>query len=67
MNKVISNYNSKIDKQSEKLLKFIKKNNIKLIRAESLTAGMIVSSLVNHPETSNNIYGGISIYSNMVP
>lgn len=58
----ISDYNLLIDKQCKQLLKIIKKNNILLITAESLTAGMIVSSLVNQPETSSNIYGGVATY-----
>ena len=61
-NKTILDYDKLIDKQSKKLVGILKKNNIKLITAESLTAGMIVSSLVNQPGTSGEIYGGVATY-----
>ena len=62
LSKILNKSDIIINKTSKELINILKKNNFKLITAESLTAGMIVSSLIDHPGTSKYIYGGIATY-----
>ena len=51
-----------IEESSTRFLDLLYSNNMNVVTAESLTAGMISSSLVNIPGYGGNIYGGFAVY-----
>ena len=49
-------------KAATNLLLELRKRNLNIVTAESLTAGLIVSRLVDIPTFGQNIYGGFVVY-----
>lgn len=55
-------YSDEIDNASLQFLKALKERQLNVVTAESLTGGMIVSSLVDVPLYGPYIYGGFATY-----
>lgn len=55
-------YSNEIYEASQALLDSLNKRSLNIITAESVTGGMILSSLVDDPRHGSHIYGGIVSY-----